>query len=164
MRGRRGFTLVELLVVIAIIGVLIGLLLPAVQKVRAAANRIKCGNNLKQIALGCQNYEATYLCFPSAGSYWRCTDQVGGGFGPLVYLMPYIDQQQTFDRFNREGSWLHNRLNVELQPARPVANSRPRSGGDVSVELSGRGAQRRQRVGQCLAALACRAGCQHRSR
>ncbi len=92
-KNNKGFTLVELLVVIAIIGILIALLLPAVQAAREAARRMQCTNNLKQLGLAIQNYHATHDCVPGFG--------FGGSrpydYTPFVGLLPHFEQQARFD-------------------------------------------------------------------
>jgi prepilin-type N-terminal cleavage/methylation domain-containing protein/prepilin-type processing-associated H-X9-DG protein len=91
---RRGFTLIELLVVIAIIAILIGLLLPAIQKVREAAGRMSCSNNLKQIGLACHNYESTNQHLPPG------TAPLGADASLLSLILPYVEQANLYNQFD----------------------------------------------------------------
>ena len=101
---QRGFTLVELLVVIAIIGILVALLLPAVQAAREAARRIKCQNNLKQLGLAIQNYHDTLLAFPASGivdtTIPTYESKSGSMISWLVLVLPYMEQQTLHSQFD----------------------------------------------------------------
>jgi prepilin-type N-terminal cleavage/methylation domain-containing protein/prepilin-type processing-associated H-X9-DG protein len=126
-----GFTLVELLVVIAVIGILIALLLPAVQQAREASRRIQCASNIKQLGLALQNYETTQKELPAAGTYadpieavyysyayWRVDLKTGTNYSWLVSLLPYIEEQALFDQFDFKRKVTHNPANPQLvQPA-----------------------------------------------
>ena len=96
--ARRAFTLVELLVVIAIIGVLIGMLLPAVQSVREAARRVSCQNNLKNLVLGSLNFETGHQAFPHGASY-----RYDHSWGSKI--LPYLEQVAVFEELDFESAW-----------------------------------------------------------
>lgn len=126
--GNSGFTLVELLVVIAIIGILIGMLLPAVQQVREAARRTQCANNMRQCALACMNYESAHMNFPpglnipvrnGAGGTLRTSHVDANGNNPQspiidrfaswhVWILPFMEENNIYDRMVlTEWQWIN---------------------------------------------------------
>jgi prepilin-type N-terminal cleavage/methylation domain-containing protein/prepilin-type processing-associated H-X9-DG protein len=110
---RRAFTLVELLVVIAIIGILIALLLPAVQAAREAARRVQCSNNLKQLGLALHNYNQNYTSLPG-GSYFTDDSQpIPPGPTWFAAILPYIEQQSVFDQIDF-SVWLNHANNEQI--------------------------------------------------
>jgi prepilin-type N-terminal cleavage/methylation domain-containing protein len=121
LKFSRGFTLVELLVVIAIIGVLVALLLPAVQAAREAARRSSCSNNLKQIGLGLQNYHDVILSFPPGYIDSPVASQEQWGWSAL--MLPYMEQGPLHERLGVNRGTLHQRLTVDGALVVPAAET-----------------------------------------
>ena len=140
VNARRGFTLVELLVVIAIIGILIGMLLPAVQSVREAARRTQCANNMRQCALACLNYESAHMNFPpglnipvrnGSGGSLRQGHVDANGANPdapiadryaswLVWILPFMEQNNIYSRMDLTQWQWDNVRGPDSPGAQPV--------------------------------------------
>jgi prepilin-type N-terminal cleavage/methylation domain-containing protein/prepilin-type processing-associated H-X9-DG protein len=118
---RQAFTLIELLVVIAIIGILVALLLPAVQFARESARRCSCHNNLKQLALALQNFESTNRKFPSS---WKPTAPVGtrvDGWSAQAQLLPYLEQGGIYGFMNYEISYTQHPPMPNISPPAKIS-------------------------------------------
>ena len=143
----KGFTLVELLVVIAVIGILIGLLLPAVQKAREAANRLSCANNLKQISLAMHHYHVDYGKLPPRARLAGPSDaNNGAGATWAVLIMPYLEQDNLYNQWSLSARYYDQnetarRASVRIYfcPTRRSAGSAPDSStsGDQSILADG---------------------------
>jgi prepilin-type N-terminal cleavage/methylation domain-containing protein len=134
-RCRLAFTLLELLVVMAMIAVLVGLLLPAVQKVREAASRIKCANNLKQVALACHTYHDTWGNLPTNTLYGPATDPNAPNWSFLARLLLHIEQKNLYDQAKipintiaQSREQIGYQIQTFLCPSDPVSNQGPRDG------------------------------------
>jgi prepilin-type N-terminal cleavage/methylation domain-containing protein len=139
---RHGFTLVELLVVIAIIGILIAMLLPAVQAAREAARRMQCTNHLKQIALGFQNYHDTFGVLPDAGKdkgdvcSGCCNADNRGDWNFLYQIMPFVEQQNLYNE-SKDTTIYQSPVPIYYCPTRRIAARYPSDTGYAKTDYAG---------------------------
>lgn len=149
-RKTEGFTLIELLVVIAIIAILIALLVPAVQKVREAAARTQCVNNLKQVGLGLHNFHDTRKFFPPGCTTDQAPYGTGGGWGSSwkVFILPYIEQNAMYSKWQFTGSSgythannmpLTNNVTISVYrcPSSPIPDFYASSNNNGAIQMMG---------------------------
>jgi prepilin-type N-terminal cleavage/methylation domain-containing protein/prepilin-type processing-associated H-X9-DG protein len=117
--GRRGFTLVELLVVIAIIGILVALLLPAIQAAREAARRTDCTNRIRQIVLAAHNFENTKKKLPSHGDVYARGVVIAGGLSSQARLLPYMEDQALLTLVDQDHHWRDPQNQIALNTPLP---------------------------------------------
>jgi len=151
MTSKPGFTLVELLVVIAIIGVLVALLLPAVQSAREAARRMQCTNNLKQMGLALHNFHDTNKIFPPARDELVTSPVTGTNAWTaswMTFILPYIEQQALFQTYRFDKDWADSatndhasgpikaKLKAYMCPSAPGQSTRPVNGNRGNTDYS----------------------------
>jgi prepilin-type N-terminal cleavage/methylation domain-containing protein/prepilin-type processing-associated H-X9-DG protein len=147
--SREGFTLVELLVVIAIIGVLVALLLPAVQSAREAARRTQCNNNMRQLTLGVHNFHDVNQVFPASQDQWINSKGATIGCSWQTRILPFIEQAAVYERYNFDRAWDDTTTNAVPQtgvictkiknflcPSAPTANIRPANNGRANTDYA----------------------------
>lgn len=147
--SRDGFTLVELLVVIAIIGVLVALLLPAVQAAREAARRTQCNNNMRQLTLAVHNFHDTNLVFPASQDQWVNSKGATIGCSWHTRILPFIEQQAVYQLYNFDAAWDDTATNAVPQtgvvctkikgflcPSAPPQGNRPVNNGRGNTDYA----------------------------